>query len=186
MRRSAVVVTVVAVIAGAVAVAATRGGAGAKAPIDAAVAAGQLTITAGTAVTPIGRRELEPGGDYRYEFRVTNRGRRAVRSLVARSEKVEGGRAGAGLQALTVSDPSCVAAGRVICSFDLLAAGESRGVQVTARSAKTRRPGDVLTIHTYLAAYAPVASGRVTFKVLGQTRTTTGVFGPVRPAGHAY
>ncbi|MFC6884146.1 MULTISPECIES: hypothetical protein [Actinomadura] len=181
MRPAGIAGGVAVVLAVAVVAAVTvfgDGGPGAGSrPVNAAHAASGLRLDADAAVLPVGTAALVPGGAYEYTFRVRNTGRRPVRSLIARSEQVTGPRAGKGLRVVAISDPSCRAGDRVDCHFPVLRPGDSRTVRVRVRAAAARRAGDELAIRTYLATYAPIARGQVTYDVLGEARTTRDTFG---------
>ncbi|MCP2335267.1 hypothetical protein [Actinomadura rupiterrae] len=145
-------------------------------PVDAAQAASHLKVSADPAVRPVGGDRLVPGGRFSYGFTVTNAGKRPVRGLVARSEKVVGGRAGTGLSVESVSDPSCARTDRVICSFPALATGERRSVKVVGVASAERHRGDLLQINTYLAAVSPGVNGQLSFEVLGRAVPTVTAF----------
>ncbi|RMI34490.1 hypothetical protein EBO15_41000 [Actinomadura harenae] len=146
-------------------------------PVDAAQAASRLRLSADPAVRVLGADRLTANGRYSYSFTVTNTGDRPVRGLVARSEKIVGGRAGTAMHIESVSDPSCHRFERVICSFPTLRAGERRTVEVVGSTSAARRPGDVLHINTYLATFAPGVRGQVSYDVLGRPVSTVTAFG---------
>lgn len=146
-------------------------------PVDAAQAASHLRLSADPSVRVLGAGKLVAGGRYSYTFTVTNAGKRPVRGVVARSEKIVGGRAGTAMRVESVSDPSCHRTERVICGFPPLEAGERRTVEVVGSTSAARRPGDVLRINTYLAAFSPAARGQVSYDVLGRPVSTVTAFG---------
>jgi hypothetical protein len=120
---------------------------------------------------------LTPGGSFVYEFKVANIGTKTVTNVAVRSGKVAEGRAGTDLNVVSVSDRSCSGSGRVACLFHRLAPGESRTVRVEAKTATTRKPGDTLTIKTFLAEMVPGVGKGVDYDMIGKPLTTTGRFG---------
>ncbi|MEV5575020.1 hypothetical protein AB0L06_33705 [Spirillospora sp. NPDC052269] len=177
MRRAAGAVVAGLAVAGGAAVVTTPWAGSQEGPVDAAQAASRLRLSADPAVRVLGADRLTAGGRYSYTFTVTNAADRAVRGLVARSEKIVGGRAGTAMRIESVSDPSCHMFERVICSFPTLRAGERRTVEVVGSTSASRRPGDVLHINTYLATFAPGARGQVSYDVLGHPVSTVTTFG---------
>ncbi|MEV4255015.1 hypothetical protein AB0J52_17825 [Spirillospora sp. NPDC049652] len=177
VRRAAGAALAGLVVAGTAAVITTPWSEHGHGPVDAVRAASHLRVTADPSVRPVGADRLTPGGRYGYSFTVTNAGRRPVRGLVARSEKIVGGRAGPAMRVVSVSDPSCHRTERVICSFPTLRAGERRTVRVVGAAPDGGRPGDVLHINTYLASFSPVARGQVSYEVLGRPVSTVTALG---------
>ncbi|MBO2448377.1 hypothetical protein J4573_14830 [Actinomadura barringtoniae] len=180
MRRRLVVVVIVAAVAVATAAAVALRPDGSKRAVDAASVRDWLELETDPAVTPVGSPSLVPGGQYTYEFRVTNTGPAPVRQLVVHTEKVIGGRAGEQFRILSVSEPSCRPWRGLHCQFDLMGPGESRTVKVKGQAEATRHPGDVLTLNTFLAAFAPANGGQVSYDVLGERQATKGIFRTAR------
>ncbi|WP_026415728.1 hypothetical protein [Actinomadura oligospora] len=177
MRRAAGAALAGLAVAGLAAVLTTPWDERGQGPVDAAQAASHLRVSADPAARAVGADRLTAGGRYSYAFTVANAGDRPVRGLVARSEKIVGGRAGTAMRVESVSDPSCHRVERVICSFPTLEAGERRTVEVVGTTSGSRRPGDVLRINTYLATFAPGARGQVSYDVLGSPVSTVTTFG---------
>jgi len=180
VRRRLIVAVIVAAVAVATVIAVALRPDGPGRAVDAASVRDWLELETDPAVTPVGTSSLVPGGQYTYGFRVTNTGPAPVRQLVVHTEKVTGGRAGEEFRILSVSEPSCRGWRGLHCQFDLLGPGESRTVKVKGQSETTRAPGDVLTLNTFLAAFAPGAGGQVSYDVLGERQATKGVFRSAR------
>lgn len=180
MRRRLAVAVIVAAVAVATVIAVALRPDGPARAVDAASVRGWLELETDSGVKPVGSPALIPGGQYTYGFRVTNTGPAPVRQLVVHSEKVIGGRAGQEFRILSVSDSACRGWRGLHCQFDLLGPGESRTVQVKGQAEATRAPGDVLTLNTFLAAFAPGTGGQVSYDVLGERQATKGVFRSAR------
>jgi hypothetical protein len=133
-----------------------------------------VRLSVDAAPTP---RTLSPGGAFVYEFKVSNIGTKTVTNVAAQSGKVPGDRAGTDLNVVSVSDRSCSGSGRVACLFPRLAPGETRTVRVGAKTAKTRKSGDTLTIKTFLAEMVPGVGKDIDYDIIGKPLTTTGRFG---------
>lgn len=119
---------------------------------------------------------IEPGGRFRYGFRVTNTGDFVLRNVAVRSEKVVDERPAGELRLLSVSDRMCAVDGQVNCLFPELPPGGSRTVQVEALAVRPRGPGDRVVLHTFVGCFVPDPAGGVDFSVLGDALETTGRF----------